>query len=167
MDPDKVVFRGKVTGGASFEAVAEFSSNEISLGGRVLDPGELKNPLRFAIRTQFREFYKNVDLTDRDEQRKYGDDELRLETLDGDRERIEMLEVVEAGKLCGEKGAESIRMEAKAYDGRRFEFTASENSAMWIEERSGKPLAEGFTIHWRADPAKDKEGRARLVIEIK
>ena len=53
------------------------------------------------------------------------------------------------------------------YEGRRFEFTADEGSAIRSRAARGKPLVEGFTIHWRPGPDKDKEGRARLTLEIK
>jgi len=167
LNPEKLTFRGKVTGGASFEVMAEFDGSKVMLGGRVTNPGELKNPLRFAIRTQVNEVYKDLDLTDRDERKKLKDDEVKLETVAGGRGKVEMAEVTDVAKICGDKGVRSLRMEMGGYAERRFEFAASEGSAMWIDCASGKPMVDGFTIHWRPDPDKDKEGRARLTMEIR
>lgn len=49
---EKSVIRGKVAGNAAFEAVFEQSHGVIPMGGRILDPGTLKNP-QFCIRTTF------------------------------------------------------------------------------------------------------------------
>jgi hypothetical protein len=46
-------------------------------------------------------------------------------------------------------------------------FTAGTGSAMDLWNAKEQPLHEGFSINWKADPAKDKDGKARLAIEVK
>lgn len=165
--PETIKFTGKVTGGASFEATATFDGERMELGGRVVDPGGAKNPLRFAIRVTMREIYKGAETEGKQFQRKVEDDEVRFETIDGKRGKIEMAETVDVAKETGKAGVRMLRMEAAGYEGRRFEFSATEGSAIEIRNTPDKPLIEGATFTWRPDPVKDPQGKARLVIEIR
>lgn len=161
-----VTFRGTATGDAKFEVVASFDDGRLELGGRVTDPGTLEGRVRFAIRTYFRAIYSGSDLEDRAFQKKVRSDEIKLETVDGEDEKIEMIEKVDLDELCG-KGLRAMRLEQEGYGRRRFEFAASENSVLQLESSSGKPLIAGFTIHWRAEAGKDPEGKARFGIKVK
>jgi len=165
--PETVKYRGKVSSGASFEAEMEFDGSKMFFGGRVLDPGKTKNPLRFAVKIVMRDLYHGADPTDREFRRKVKDDEVRYQTLDGKRGKIEMGEVVDVAKTVGEKGLSSMRFETDAYQGRRFEFSCVDGGAIQIEHPDGKPLTGGMMITWRSDPAKDAEGKARLEITVR
>ncbi len=166
--PEAVKFTGKVTGGASFEATTTIDGERIEVGGRVVDPGEAKNPLRFAIRLYAREFYPGAEADDKQFQRKVKDDEIRFETVDGKRGKIEMAEAVDVARATGAKGLSLLRMEAAAYEGRRFEFSATAGGALELQNpAAGKLLIDGVTLTWRHDPAKDPEGKSRLAVEIR
>ena len=59
---EKAVIRGKVTGGAAFEATIEGARGIFSIGGRVTDPGTAtKNPLRFHVLTTIPYFSGGVE----------------------------------------------------------------------------------------------------------
>ncbi len=165
--PEIIKYRGKVTGGASFEVVMEFDGSKLSIGGRVLDSGKLKNPLRFVVKTVMRDLYHGADPKDREFRRKVKDDEVRYQTIDGKRGKIEMGEVVDVAKEIGDKGLATMRFESDAYDGRRFEFSCVDGGAIRIEHPAGKPLVGGMMINWYSDPKKDTEGKARLEISIR
>jgi len=161
-----VKFHGTATGDAKFEVVASFEDGRVELGGRITDPGSLEGKLQFSIRSYFRSIYSGSDLEDRAFQKKVRGDEIKLETVDGEDAKIEMIERVDLGKICG-KGLRMMKLEQDGYERRRFEFDASENSVIQLESSSGKPLISGFTITWRADAEKDPEGKARFGIEVK
>ena len=164
--PQTVKFRGKGTGGAGFEAVATFNKERMEFGGKVLAAGSLKHPLRFAVKVSMREVYKGAATEGREFERKIKDDELRFETLDAKRGKIEMAAVVDLAKECG-KGLSSMRFEMAGYEGRRFEFSTTAGASIIAENPAGKPLIEGLTINWRPEAGKDPEGKARLVVEIR
>jgi hypothetical protein len=170
-DLEKSAFRGKTSGGASFEAVIEENRGVISLGGRLLDPGKLKQPVRFVIRVKFGSFYK-VDNDDRKAQRtalkRISDDRLNLKWTDGKRVKVKFVDPMDAtSKEINGPGVCAIRLETDAHRGKRFEFTASENSVMQLGNTRDTPLYQGFYIDWIWDPAKDPEGKARLSFEVK
>jgi hypothetical protein len=168
----KTVVKGKVTGDASFEVTLEQNRGVISMGGRVLDPGTLKNPLRFAIRVRFPEAYKYSSPKDKKEEKafekKIEDDRIDMKWTDGKRKKQEFNVALEAASqdLNG-PGIAAAEIEIGAYKGKKFLFLASENSAMTLWNSKVAPLHEGFTINWRPDAEKDKEGKARLSFEVK
>jgi len=161
-----VTFHGTATGDAKFEIVASFEDGRVELGGRVTDPGSLEGRVQFVVRTYFRAIYSGADLEDRAFQKKVRSDEIKLETVEGEDEKIEMIEKVNLDEICG-KGVRALSLEQEGYERRRFEFTASENSVLHLESSSGKPLIAGFTMHWRAEAEKDPEGKARFGFEIR
>jgi len=165
--PKVVKYTGKVTGGAAFEAQIEFDGSKMLFGGKVTDPGKVKNPLRFCVRVGVRDLYRGADPKDREFRRKVKDDEVRFKTIDGKRGKIEMGEVVDLAKEFGGKGLESMRFETNSYQGRRFEFACVDGGSIEIEHPAGKPLTGGMTIIWRADPKKDPEGRARFEVSVR
>jgi hypothetical protein len=73
---------------------------------------------------------------------------------------------VNATELSG-PGVKALQMEVSTYQGKKFEFLASENSSMMLINQDSKPLHSGFSIRWTADIAKDPEAKARLSIEAK
>ena len=165
--PKAVKYTGKVTGDAAFEARIEFSGARMFFGGRVTDPGKLKNPLRFVVRVQVPALYRGADPKDREFKRKVKDDEVRFKTLGGKRGKIEMGEVVDLAKKCGEEGLSTVRFESGAYDGRRLEFSCVKGGAIELDHPEGKPLTGGMTIAWRPDPKKDADAEARLELAVR
>ena len=169
---EKVVIRGKVTGGASFEITLEQARGVVSVGGRVLAPGTLtKYPLRFSIRIKFPSAYRNDNRRDKREQKafekKIRDDRLDLTWTDGKRKKQSFDKKVDASsKELNGPGIAAAEIEISAYKGRKFEFIASQNSTIALSNEKG-PLHEGFEIRWLPDPVKDPQGKARLSLEVR
>lgn len=168
-----ISFRGKVKGDATFEVVINEERGAIVLGGRVLTPGTLKGPLRFAIRAKVPAAYPSAKKAgDRKIERAFEDkiknDRLTVEVLDGKRVRRETGEILSPEDRLPERTLLSaVRAEFGSYGGRKLGFTASEHSTMELSESQVKPLHQGFTVHWRPDPANDPQGKARMTIEVK
>lgn len=170
---EAITVTGKVTGNASFELNIEQNRGDISIGGRITDPGPLtKNPLQLAVRTRFPSAYRAPSGGSKQKQKKFDekieDDRLILKWTDGERKRQSLDEAVDAAasEING-PGIASARIEIDAYRDRRFEFTATTGSTIRLSNPQTAPLHKGFTIDWRPDPAKDPQAKSRLVIEIR
>jgi hypothetical protein len=171
-DLEKVVIRGKVSGDASFEATIERQRDVILFGGRVLDAGTLKNPLNFGVNVKIPSAYPYDKASDKKEdksfQKKIEDDLLQIKWTDGKRMRQSFEEEVDAGsKELNGPGIAAAEIEISSYKGKKFLFTANENSAMTISNGKPGPLHLGFELKWQPDPEKDKEGKSRLSLEVK
>lgn len=170
---EKTVIRGTVTGGASFELILEQNRGVISLGGRLLDPGSrTKNPLRFSLRVKFPSAYPFDRQDDKKEEREFrkktGDDHLDLTWTDGQRKKQPFDRKLDAtAKDLNGPGIAAAEVDISAYKGKRFLFTATPNSSMTLSNNKAAPLHEGFTLHWLPDPAKDPDGKSRLLIEVR
>lgn len=168
----KVTFSGKVTGGASFEATVEQQRGYILIGGRVLDPGTLKNPLRFVVNVGFSSMYHKVKKETKREisayEKKIKKDAIRLKWTDGESEKKTLSEPVDAKSTeINGPGISEIELETGAYKDRKFTFNAAPNSSMTLSNKKPGPLHDGFTITWAADPVKDPEGKARFSFTVK
>ena len=111
-DPEKITFKGKVTGDAEFECVIEFDGDQIKFGGRILNNGTLKNPLSFRISSRFQDAYKyTADDKVEAESKK---DRIEFITLDKKRDKIGVFESVKlsADEFTG-KGLSNLRIEMK------------------------------------------------------
>jgi hypothetical protein len=170
---EKVVVTGMTTGDAAFELNIEQVRGLIFIGGRMTDPGTLtKNPVNFGIRVKIPSLYKHSAPTGKKGEKEFGkkteDDELRIKWTDGGKVKQTLMDAVLAtsGEING-PGINSVELESAAYRGRSYVFTAGPNSAISLWNSGSKPLHEGFSINWKADAAKDKDGKARLAIEVK
>ena len=170
---EKVVVTGKTTGDAAFELNIEQVRGIIFIGGRMTDPGTLtKNPVNFGVRVRIPSLYKNSKPEgkkgEKEFEKKTEDDELQIKWTDGKKVKQSLMEkVLASSKEINGPGINSVEMESAAYRGRSFVFTASPNSAFTLWNSEEQPLHEGFSINWKADAEKDKEGKARLAIEVK
>ncbi len=171
--PGKISFRGKVTGGASFEGHLAVERGVVSIGGRLLDAGTLKtNPLRFGIRVSFPSSYRNKPQIDkqaaREFEEKLKDDHFAILWSDDKRVRFCGNDKLEAGsKKINGPGIAGLKVEVGSYQGKVFEFAATKNSRMELWCRLKQPLHQGFSINWYPDPAKDPEGKSRLTLDVK
>lgn len=179
---EKTIIRGKVTGGAAFEATIEEARGAISIGGRVTDPGTATtNPLRFHVRTTIPYFYGGVDKDTPQKKKDFEatikDDYIETKFTDGKRHKQLFVPPVDAGspEMTG-PGIASAEIGLSLFQSRKFLLSASDNSAMKLANanqaptESGtheRPLYEGIVITWAADPAKDPQGKARLAIQVK
>lgn len=171
-DLKKTVIRGQVTGEASFEATIEHDRGLISIGGRVVDPGTLKNPLSFTVRTRIPCPYPYDKVDERkdnkDFMKKIEDDRLDLKWTDGKRIKQTFEKEVDAtSKEMNGPGIAAAQVETSSYKGKKILLTASENSLLTLWNAKPAPLFEGFTFNWVPDPQKDKDGKSRMTLEVK
>lgn len=170
---DKVVFRGTTTGNAVFEVVVEESRDIISIGGRVVDVGDLtEHPLRFTVRAHLPNVYEGVSIEDRDDEKAFDrrtrGDYMELVRLDRSKVSLDHDDCEDAkpDELTG-SGIEEIEMRLSYYE-RRFFFTAGRNSGIALSNiRRPGPWYEGMTLHWATDTHRDPQHRARLRLWIK
>ncbi len=170
-EPKNLVFTGSVTGGATFEGSIHEDRGILAVGGRMIDPGTLKNPLRFGVRLDFGAPYRYVKAEDRESrvfERRIKDDEIRVVWTDGKRVKQAAAEPVDASSpALNGPGIARLEYEADAFQGKKFLFDASENSRIVLENRPETPLMDGFTATWYPDPATDLEAAARLRFQLK
>lgn len=170
---EKCTIRGKVTGEASFELHLSQERGVISLGGRMTDPGKLtRNPVRFVIRPDFPNAYPYDKKDDKkgakDFEKKIKDDRIDIKWTDGKKTKLTFEKDVDANSNeVNGPGIAATIIETAAYKDIRFIFTATPDSSMKFSNEKTAPLYKGFAITWQADPEKDKEGKARLSIEVK
>jgi hypothetical protein len=164
-----VKFAGKVSGDAAFEVTVSTDGKTVRVGGRLTDPGKAKNPQRFIVRTTLTEPYKGSDVLDKEFQRRIKKDEMRVERIGGKPDKLEFGEPLDttSEEVNGKEGLSLVRFEMDAYRGRRFEFTADEGSSLRLSNKKKQALADGFSIDWTPDPAKDPEGKKGVTIEVK
>ena len=168
----KAKFRGKVTGGATFEANIEIDHGTLMVGGRLLDSGASKNPLRFGVRTVFPSAYKSAKRTEKDDAKQFAkkikDDRILIVWTDGKRTKLESTTKLDPeSKAANGPGITDLKVEFSAYQGRGFGFKAAPQSKIVLWARQEQEAHEGFSATWYPDPAKDPEGKSRLSIEIK
>lgn len=167
-------FRAKVAGDASFEVTIENDRGEVSLSGKLLDPGQLKNPLQFGIRVIFPNGYPYASLKPVGQKaqdafdEKTKDDRLQLKWANGKGVKLPLKETADASsKEVTGPGVVALSYEVSSHHGRKVELIASEDSFFTLSNTAGKPLNEGFSAIWLVDPVKDPAGRARLSFEVK
>ncbi len=166
-------FRGTVSTGAKFEATIEQDRGAISIGGRILDPGPNKNlKSRFAVRLNVPNTYSKTKTETKQEQKdfekKLKEDRFQVKWTDGKRVKEKIDTEVDAGsKEINGPGIAEVEIELSAYKGSKLVFSASPNSAILLTNGKVAPLYEGFGVSWSPDPVKDKDGKARLTIEVK
>lgn len=167
---DRVVIKGKARGDTSVEVYIEENRGALSLGGKIVDPGTCKNPLRFGVQLRFQNAYLNIKKEGKKDldafEEKIKDDRIQLVSIDGKRSKPSTSEVLNAREVSG-AGLKALAMEISSYQGKKFEITATENSMMQLSNTTPGPLHEGFTVTWTTDPAKDLQNRARMEIVIK
>ena len=169
---EKTVIRGKVTGDASFETQIEQDRGMILMSGRLVDPGTIKNPLRFTIHAKFPTAYPYDEPKDKKAEKafekKIEGDRIDLKWTDGKRKKQNLIDsVTAASPEINGPGIAAAQIEMVAYKGKKFVFTASENSSMNLAAENTGPLHKGFSIIWVPDTAKDKDGKARFSFDVK
>jgi hypothetical protein len=188
---EKVAFRAKVEGGASFEVTVEQTRGIIFIGGRILDPGTLKNPLRILVSVAFPSLYIAdtrvlADTGEKDEkdekkderekkklqkafERKIQGDRLSMKLKDGKRTKQALGDSMDAAaaKEINGPGIVEFEMECTDFPNRKILLTASPNSSMILYGPAAGPVYQGFSVQWTPDTAKDPEGKARLAINVR
>lgn len=165
-EAEKISYRGKVTGGASFEVNFEIDGDQIRGGGRLLDKGELtEHPIRFALRVRVPNVYHYVRDEEKVEERAEGDT-IRLERADGEKLKLDGWEPVWAEKDVSGPGIKTASVELEGYDGRDLDLDSGDGGLFEFWNGEKRPLYKGFTFGWKPDPLKDPEGKARFTLEF-
>lgn len=171
--PQNVVIKGKVTGDTGFEIFINEERGELSLGGRMLEPGTSKNPLRFVIEVRIPDVYAEAKQGGDKKavkafEEKTRGDRLQLVWTDKKRVKQSLTDKVDVSRAeISGPGIAAVQLELGAYDGKNIEFAASENSSIKLVNKPSAALIEGFSMSWTADSAKDPQGKARLSISMK
>ncbi len=177
---EKVTYRGKVSGNATFEVTVEQNRGIIYLGGRLLDPGNLKNPLKFVISVKIPKLQptarkSGADLSEREKRReekaladKLRGDRLSLKRSDGSALRLPLSEPVDAGSgEINKPDITELELQSETFRGRKLMLTASPGTAMTLSNSKSAPLYQGFEVAWTPVPTKDPDGSARLAISFR
>jgi hypothetical protein len=182
----KSIIRAKTVDDASLEITIEQSRGIVFIGSRVLDPGKIKNPVLGFVTVVFpnvnppaKAASDHGELDERDAKRaakkdaeaaedKLKGDSVDLKSTDGKRQKITFDKVLDAGsKEINGPGVAAAEIRISAYGKRKFFVTAAPNSAMELSNAKPASLSEGFSIQWSPDPEKNKDGKARLALEVK
>lgn len=167
--PQNLVYRGKVTRDAEFEAYIEQDRGVLSFGGKILSEGSTKgNPLKFVIRLNFPAPYKNIkDKDSKVFEKRIRRDDVRLEWIDGKRHKFDVTTEVENEDVTlNGPGIANLEASFYTYQDKKIHLAATGASAMTVETtRMGGAMKDGFTVTWTPDPKRDPEGKSRLVIK--
>jgi hypothetical protein len=166
VDPKTVTYRGTAGGNSRFEVTLEFDGKEVRAGGKLLDKGNLINP-RFRLRVQV----PNIYIYDKDPEKlaaKAEADEISLMRTDKKRVKLGVLKPLDAeAPEVGGPGVWQARIEMAGYAGNRLELDAGVAGSFEFFNQGIAPLSQGFSFIWKTDPAKDPEGKARLIVKVR
>jgi hypothetical protein len=170
----KVVIRGKTTGGAAFELVIEQSRGLVSMGGGIVDVGRLKKyPLRFVIRANIPNVYARTEIEDKQDKREFrkktSKDSLFLKQRDGTRKTYATnARDDDSMKTIGLSEYIQADVELSYFEGRKFTFIATPKSTMRINNRAGVPRWNfGFSVNWTPDAEKDSDHQSRFQFSVR
>ncbi len=166
INPEKLTFRGTVSGGARFEVNLEFDGDEISVGGKLLEKGDLTDP-RFVMRVIVPDVYYFENLIEKREE-KAKKDRVDLLWTDGKKLKLDLVTPLDAEtKEFNGPGIRQARIDIAGYKDNRFELEAGENAVFDLWNRGEVALIEGFTLGWKPDAAKDPAGKARMILKVR
>lgn len=180
--PGTITYRGQVKGGASIEVVVEFTRRDVSIGGRIVDPGPGNYPLQFCFYTQAPAFYltygereilkggsaeakAKLEKQIARQKSNAAKESLDLRRLDGKRVKLPLLDKVDLSSptLNGD-GFTAIDVDLGCLKGRKIGITATEGSRMKLSHKEPRPIFKyHYNITWMEDPASSPAGRARMV----
>jgi hypothetical protein len=168
----KTLIRGKVTGDAAFEVNIEQDRGIVTMGGRVTEPGTLKNPLRLSLKVSFPNAYPEKTRDANKDEKAFDklleQDRIELKWTDGKRVKQSFEEPVDASsKKFNGPGIVAMEAVIGSTKDRKFLLAARENSVMALANNGSAKLYMGFNLLWTPDAEKDKSGKARLSFEVK
>jgi hypothetical protein len=178
---EKVVYTGKVQGGAKLEVTVEQSRGIFLVGGRVVDPGPGENRMRVAIVGRTPRFYGSYSegakaTTDEDKAQKEKREKALEKRVEDERLDLKLLNrktvkqpILEPADLASAEisgvGISEMGMDFQMFRGGKLSLVASPNSAFTLKLKKGARIFKNeFWINWRTDPEKDPEGKARMAI---
>jgi len=180
--PDKITYRAKVRGGTTIEVVVEFSRRDVSVGGRIVEPGPGDNPRQFVLYTQAPPHYlmygerKTMQEGTAAEKAKLeqqvarqrvtaAKEALVLRGVDGRRVSLPILDPVDLSdpELNG-AGFSTLDVDLNWLKGRKINITATEGSRMTLSNEENRPIFKNnYYLTWMEDPASRDPGKGRLV----
>ncbi len=166
LDPEKIVYRGTVTGGAKFEVVIEPTRDGFRAGGKLIEPGTLTNPLRFSLRCRLPDPYryqKNEEKLKDDAEK---DDYLFILT---DKKKVKldgMSKVDASSEAVMGKGLSEVSVEFGPMDA-EVEMTVGEGGHFELWNNGERELYRGLSVNWIHDAAKDPEAKSRFELKWK
>jgi hypothetical protein len=168
----KVVIAGKTVGNAAFEMTLEKTQGAIAIGGHMLNQGSHSNPLRFTIRTDFPNFYvsnlRGTEAEKKTYQNVIKKDHIALKWSTGEHKKLASDASLDAAaKDINGPGIATAEINVALYTGTKFLFNASSDSAMHLTTAKPGPWLEGFSLIWTPNSATAKDGKARLMLEVK
>lgn len=180
--PGTITYRGKVRGGAAIEVVVEFARRDVSVGGRILDPGPGKDPQRFVLHVQAPPFYlmykeretlrsgtpeAKAKLQKQIERQRAtaAREVIVLGGVDGSRARVPLLETVDLSSSgLNDPGVASIDVDLDWLRGRKIGIAATGGSRMILSNQEPRPIFKHhYYITWMEDPASGDPGKGRMV----
>lgn len=166
VEAEEMAYQATVTGGAKFEAHFAVDRDEITAGGKILENGELKNPLRLVFRVKIPNGYEYVkEMEDLEDKAKR--DKLNLVLVDRSKLKVGSLEEVSGEELTG-VGIASADIDFDGLKSSGIELETGTSGVFRLETSGDKaPLYKGFTMAWVPDPEKDPEGKSRFTLTYK
>ncbi len=173
MKPKNVTFKGTLENGVTFEVCASEERGALLLGGRLLNPSEVKNPTRFGIEVKFPNALPEIrgELSKKEIKAfedKIKDDKVDIVRVDGKKVKIPGDKPVDPSAAdFGGPGITSLSAEFSTYQKKEIQIIASPNSSMIFTSKETEPMQKGFVLKWSADLVKDPEGKARMAVMVK
>ncbi len=168
----KTTIRGKVEGGAAFEVIIEQNRGEVSLGGKMTDPGTHEAAsLRFHVSARVLNFYGQKKKQMANDRKGFEelikDDYVKLKWTNGKRQKLDFLEPRDmASEEINGPGVAEAEVEIGSLK-KTFGYEATGKSAIHFSNRKGAELNEGMMVNWSPDAEKDQRTEARFVISVK
>ncbi len=166
-EPKKLTYRGKATGGAEYEMVVDFDRDKISFGGKIVDKGETKKPIKFQIRCKFQQPYKGT--SEANAKKSTARDSIKYLKMDKKKGSCGIFESIDFSDEATFGPLSFIEVEMKNYMDHGLTFRSEGTIPLLLENPSkvASPPMDGFVIVFEHDPAKDPKGDARMVFELK
>lgn len=166
-DPEKVVYRGTVAGGARFEVTFELDGAEVRGGGKVIEKGDLTNPHVFVLRILFPDVYY-FEKDHEKKSQKAKKDRVNLLWTDGKKLKLDLVTPLDAesDKFNG-PGIAQARVDLEGYKGNRFDLEAGAHARFQIWNKAAGELLDGFAFGWNTDTGKDPDGKGRFVFKVR
>lgn len=172
-DLQKTTIRGSANGDISFEMTTEVVQGTIYFSGKVTNPGPaVKNPLRFAIRIKVPSLYQKLKIRGPEKEEEFNealeDDKVTIQWADGEKLKRNFQKNIDASsEEINGPGISSVEIDSAAYGGKKVTITAATNSSLKMSNSASEPLHKGFRLMWTTDPAKDKDHKAQIAIEVR
>jgi hypothetical protein len=181
--PVKTRYRGKVNNGVVIEVEVEYNRRRIRVSGRIVDDGEVKNPIRFALLTEAPPYYllyrekellANANADEKPNLEKFLDrlknqaskEDLVLTRLDGKRIKQPLLEpaAFDSPGFNGD-GFRDMDLDFQWLNGRRISFTTGRGSRMMLRSAGGNPVFKhGFSFICIPNPTMGNDATSELII---